>query len=164
MEWIKRHHFPLLLFLVYIFCVIYVSPFKDFPLNDDWAYSWSVGHLLQYKELKISDWIAPTSIFHIIWGAMFVKLLGNKYSVFRLATLIMSFLGSLFFYKTLKKIGMDEIKCIWGTLIFLFNPVFFCLVFLIIQKSPFCHSALFQYFCILKRRPREINGYGWDLS
>ena len=129
MVWFKKYYFLIALIVIYAGCIIYINPFKNFPLNDDWAYAWSAKQLLEHHELRISDWVSPTSVFHILWGSLFAYILGFHHGILRLATLTMSLIGGVFLYKTLKKTGLDERRAIWGTLLLVFNPLYFVFSF-----------------------------------
>ena len=54
---------PVLLGLIWICMILLANPIGDFPLNDDWAYAYSVQHLLQHGELRFSDWTATESLW-----------------------------------------------------------------------------------------------------
>src|SRR5215475_1296009 len=50
---------PLLFGLIWICMIFLANPIGNFPLNDDWAYAYSVQHFLQHTELRFSDWTGP---------------------------------------------------------------------------------------------------------
>ena len=56
---------------LWILTALLVNPLGDFPLNDDWAYAWSVRQLLERGEFLISDWAAANLLTQVMWGALF---------------------------------------------------------------------------------------------
>jgi hypothetical protein len=55
--------------------VILVNPIGDFPLNDDWAYGWTVKTLLETGVFQLSDWTATNILPQALWELYFVSLL-----------------------------------------------------------------------------------------
>jgi len=102
-----------------------VSPQGEFPLNDDWAYAWSVRHLLQTGELRISEWISATVVFQIYWGALFAQLAGGfSFTALRWSTLVMSFVGCLALYDLLRQLDIPAPSALLGALTYAVNPIY----------------------------------------
>ena len=74
---------PVLLGLIWICMILLANPIGDFPLNDDWAYGYSVQHLLQHGELRFSDWTATNLLGQVVWGALFCLPLGFSFTALR---------------------------------------------------------------------------------
>jgi hypothetical protein len=128
-NWIKKNYFFFVLIAIYALCIFFIKPFKDFPLNDDWAYAWSSEQLVKHGVLKISDWVSPTSVFHVVLGALFSFIFGFNHGTLRLTTLFMSLLGGFFLYKLIRQTGKDEYSSIFGALLLIFNPLYFVFSF-----------------------------------
>ena len=67
----RQFQWPILLVLIWICMVALTNPVGNFPLSDDWAYAYSVQHLLQHGELRFSDWTATNLLGQVVWGALF---------------------------------------------------------------------------------------------
>jgi len=130
---IKQYPGIILVTLIYILLFLIIKPANySFPLNDDWVYGYSVEKLLQTGQLRLSDYSAATSVTQIFWGYMFCKLFKvtqgiEIYSILRLSTFIASFISMIFFYLLLKRLKIIEFNCISGTILLIFNPLFFVL-------------------------------------
>ena len=70
---------PLLLwgtFALFILIVCFVNPFREMPLEDDWAYALSVRHLLETGKYQLHDWAETNMVFQVYWGALFERIWG----------------------------------------------------------------------------------------
>jgi len=67
---------PIVLATFFIGAVLLVPPRGEFPINDDWDYAATVGDLLRYGEIRLSDWPGMTLVGQIFWGGLFAKLFG----------------------------------------------------------------------------------------
>ncbi len=110
---------------IYVAIVYTVPPTGDFPLNDDWAYGWSVRKLLESGQLRQSEWSATTALAQVYWGAVFAKLFGGfSFTTLRWSTLAMSFFGSLALYGFLRQLGISERSARLGMLTIVVNPLY----------------------------------------
>ena len=82
--------------LLYAALLALIRPFGGFPLNDDWAYAWSVERLLAAGQLRLSDWTSPSLVFQVLCGALWTKLAGFGAFQLRLLTLTFAALGAAF--------------------------------------------------------------------
>src|SRR5438477_7741425 len=84
-----RERFPLLTILgFFAFACLLVSPLRDVPVNDDWAYAWSVENLLKTGHLAVLDWSAHYPILATLWGSLFSLFFGFSFGVLRLSTMV----------------------------------------------------------------------------
>ena len=86
---------PALLGLIWISMVVVVNPIGNFPLNDDWAYGYSVRALVEQGEIRFSDWTATNLIAQVVWGALFCLPYGFSFTALRLSTAVLGFAGIL---------------------------------------------------------------------
>lgn len=118
---------PVVLVFVVVYGIWFVAapPRGEFPLNDDWAYAWSVRHLLQTGELRISDWTSATAILQVILGALSAKLGGGfSFTALRWSTLIVSFVGCLALYDLLQQLGAPALSALLAGLALAANPMY----------------------------------------
>ncbi|MCB4792844.1 MAG: glycosyltransferase family 39 protein [Elusimicrobia bacterium] len=128
MTGLKKYLYPFLLLIVFGVTILAVSPKGNFPLNDDWVYSYSVRHLFDKGIIKLSDWVAPSIVFHVYWGWLWCKIFGKfDFQILRLSTIVLSCIGILFFYFILDKISNNKKLSFLGALTLLFNPLWFIL-------------------------------------
>ena len=126
-SFLLRYRYSLLLILIFVICEIIVSPYGNFPLNDDWSYAKSVLIFNKDGKIDIGDWPAMTLMTHILWGALFTKILGFSFSVLRLSTLISSIIGILVLNKLVVRISKSDLIGFVASLTLLFNPFYFSL-------------------------------------
>ena len=130
MNFINKNIYIILLSVIFILSALAVWPKGAFPLNDDWVYSYSVKHIFDYGSIKLSDWAAPSIVFHVYWGWLWCKLFGHfSFNALRLSGMFLSFTGLVFFYRLLKKSSADEPLPFFGALVLFFNPLWFLLTF-----------------------------------
>jgi hypothetical protein len=110
---------------VYAVWLLFVPPSGNFPLNDDWAYAWSVRRLLDTGQLRISEWSAVTSVFPVYWGALFCRAAGSfSFAALRWSTLMMSVLGCLGVYDFLRECGLPVRSACLGAVAVAANPIY----------------------------------------
>jgi hypothetical protein len=86
--------------LVLAQCIVawIISPYGNFPLNDDWAYAHSVEWLLTENRIRLSDWIAMTLLPQTLLGGGLSAMLGFSFEVLRALTFGTSLLCSVLLY------------------------------------------------------------------
>src|SRR5262245_2719136 len=91
-----------------------LRPLHDTPFVDDWAYAWSVEHLLQTGEFRILDWSVSLDAAHVLWGALFCAPFGFSFTALRLSTWVLSLLGLVGFYVLLRELGASRRDTLLG--------------------------------------------------
>lgn len=67
-----------LLLLGFSVVLALVPPVRSYPMSDDWAYAQSVSGLL-HLTYRPHDWTQPTSLGHLVWGALFSLIFGYNF-------------------------------------------------------------------------------------
>jgi 4-amino-4-deoxy-L-arabinose transferase-like glycosyltransferase len=110
---------------VYALWLLAVSPRGDFPLNDDWAYAWSVRHLLETGELRISEWASAASVVPVYWGALFSRLAGGfSFTALRISTLVFGVVSPLALCWLLRGLDIPRPAAVLAAVALLANPLF----------------------------------------
>jgi len=109
--------------LFVVSAVALLRPFGDFPLNDDWAYARSVFELLDTGRLRLSDWVPASTAFHVLWGSLWARLLGESHAVLRLSGAAWLALGGLGVAATARRLGAGERAAAIAGLSFVANPL-----------------------------------------
>ena len=105
-------NWPLLVFAgLWLAVIVVVDPRGEFPLNDDWAYAWSVKTLLQEGRFQLSDWGAVNLLPQTLWGWLFSVPGGFSFTALRVSTLIASLI-TLF---ALAGFSWDDFTCLSPT-------------------------------------------------
>lgn len=133
-----RKSIPLiLLFVFWIVSILLVNPFANFPLNDDWAFSESVSHLVNEGQIKFSDWQSMTLIAQVFWGALFCIPFGFSFIALRVSTLFLGLLGVFSVYLLMQEIGANRRIAFFAALLIAANPFYFVLSNSFMTDIPF---------------------------
>lgn len=114
-----------LLLAVYALWFAVASPIGEFPLDDDWAYAYSVRHLLDTGTLKLSNWTSATVVFQIYLASAVAWLSGGfSFTALRLTTLGVSLAGCVAGYDLFRQLRLERSAAALGTLAIAANPLF----------------------------------------
>lgn len=117
------------------------NPIGEFPLNDDWSYSYSVRSLIERNELEFTDWVSMPLITQVIWGTLFTITDGFSFTALRISTLFLAFWAVVATYVLLRSTSADAVTSAIGALSLLTNPIFFSLSHTFMTDVPF--TAMF---------------------
>ncbi len=123
--------------LIWLLAELFVNPIGNFPLNDDWAYGQNVYFLSEEGRIDFSDWPAMTLIVQVLWGTVFCKIFGFSFTVLRLSTIALGVWSSWIAFLFFKHYTNNWKLAYGGTLLLIFNPLFFCLANSFMTEVPF---------------------------
>jgi hypothetical protein len=106
---------------------ILANPIGDFPVNDDWAYGWTVRNLLETGHFQLADWTATNLLPQALWGTLFCLPFGFSFTALRLSTLILGLAGVITTYGLLSEAGASSRISLFCSLIIALNPIYFAL-------------------------------------
>lgn len=92
LQHIKQKPHVWVLFLVMVIAECVVWPQGEFPLNDDWSYTWSARWLFQHGDIRIGSWPAMTLWTHLVWGLLFLKVFGFSFFILRFSMMVAAFI------------------------------------------------------------------------
>lgn len=139
-----------------------IGAFREFPLDDGWAYFIAVRGLLEDGALRIPDIVSPTAVAHIAWGALWANIFGLSHSTLRASTIA---LGALALALTLV---MNEDRPTEPTkdggrsalgLSLIGNPMFVILCLTAMTDVPYLAWFLLS---IRSYQRAQISDRGWD--
>src|SRR5262245_2343204 len=126
-----------------------VAPWSDVPVVDDYAYAWSVEHLLRTGRIVINDRSSIYPIVQIVWGALFARVFGFSFGALRLSTVLVSIAGCWAIYLTLRELAFDVTVSLLGAVTVALYPTWFVLSFTFMTDVPFVSlSAIALYFYV----------------
>ena len=152
---------PLLFVLA---AVALVRPFGDFPLNDDWAYAASARALLEEGELRLSDWVPASTVFHIVWGSGWALLVGEGHLALRLSVVCWLATGALLLAATLRRLGASETVAALGGLCFAANPLALSFGFTYHTDVPFVALGIAALYALLRFDEQQQTRWLWVSS
>jgi hypothetical protein len=147
-----------LIVLMWLVPLAMLRPLHDTPFVDDWAYAWSVEHLLQTGELRILDWSVSLDAAHVLWGALFCAPFGFSFTALRLSTWVLSLLGLVGFYVLLRELGVSRRDALLGVGLVGFYPVYFILSFSFMTDVPFVALVIWFFAALARSVARESTG------
>jgi hypothetical protein len=134
---------------VWIVMAALVNPVGNFPMNDDWAYGWSVKTLLDTGDFRLSDWTAVNLLPQVIWGALLCTLTGFSFTTLRVSTLMLGAVGVLTTYALLREVRADRSVALVGALAVAVNPLYFSLASSFMSDVPsFTLTVASIYFLV----------------
>jgi hypothetical protein len=157
-----RDEWPSLLAIVAVFAGgwLFVSPWRNVPIIDDWVYAWSVEHLVKTGRLAVLDFSSIYPIAQALWGALFASVAGFSFGILRLSTVVISTVGCWALYLTMREVGVDPSSALIATLAVALSPVYFSLSFSFMTDVPFTAvSTIAAYFYvsgIVRDRPMRF--------
>ena len=143
---------------IFIICELIVFPVGEFPLNDGCTYARSVLILVQEGRLYTEDWQA-TVVTNIIWGALFVKIMGWSFFALRLSTIVMAAGGILFMYALALRLSSHRLSALCAAFTLMFNPYFFHLGNVFMTDAAF--TTLMLACCYFAIRYIETDKILW---
>ena len=106
-------------------------------MNDDWAMSRSVKHLLEQGIYQPTGCLGMTLIIHVFWGALFCIPSGFSFMAVRISTLVLSLVGVLGVYVLIRQLNRPRWLAMICALTLCFNPVYFSLSNTFMTDVPF---------------------------
>ncbi|OGY45475.1 MAG: hypothetical protein A2744_02190 [Candidatus Buchananbacteria bacterium RIFCSPHIGHO2_01_FULL_44_11] len=135
-------------FLIFIGAFLFVRPFGEFPLIDDWVHSLTIHSYLADGDFFYSPLLASFLHVPILYGIGLGKLFGFSFFLLRLSNLILGFFTVIIFYRFLRHLKNPPPASFLLSLLLWFNPIFFSLSHTFMSDVPalfFLVTALFFY-------------------
>lgn len=161
--------------------------FGNYPVNDDWIFARQID-AFNHGIIKLSAEIDPSFLFQGFLGYVWSRLFGYSFVSLQILTFLITVLGALFLFKTLRLLETNRKLAIFATLLYFFNPLIFtssfsfmtdnyfvtCLIislyfYVLSQKFPdkkryFLLSCLFIFFSTLVRQTGVFIGVAYLLA
>jgi hypothetical protein len=128
-------------------------PWGGWSVSDDWAYSDSVRLLLEQGRLRIPELAFPTSLSHILWGALWCLPGGFSVSTLRLSSLAASAAATAGMFAWLAEFGAAPAVCALGAAALAFCPVFVGASYTFFTDVPFLALLIWSLWAYRRGRP-----------
>jgi len=151
----------ILLAAPYLFAFALIDPLINQPFHDYWTYAWSVDHFLKTGLLQVLDWSIHYPFAQVLWASLFALPFGFSFSLLKLSTVVLAWLGALAVYGTLRELGRNQGDSLVATLILVVNPVFFVLSFSFMTDVPFISIANIAFFFFVRGFCRKTLSQVW---
>ncbi len=138
-------------FAIILFAKIYTL----YPIDDDWSYIKAAETFFNTGKLQFTPWTSPSLVFQIMWGALFSWFFGFSVNTLILSTQIISCLGMVFFYLLLRQTGCRSLKALFLTLLLIFNPYSFPLLYTFFTDQHFIALMLISTYFYYRGMKRQ---------
>lgn len=112
---------------MWVMVAFVINPIGEFPINDDWAYAWSVKTLMDGGGFQLSDWAAVNLLPQVLWGSVFSLPGGFSFTALRISTLSAALIALLILHRLLRDTRIGGPLTVAGVLAVAFNPVYLAL-------------------------------------
>ena len=143
--------------VLWLLAVFIVNPTGNFPLNDDWAMSRSVKHLVEQGNYQHTGALAMTLIAHVFWGALFCLPHGFSFTAVRISTLVLSLAGVLGLYVLIRQLDRPRWLAMICALTLAFNPIYFSLSNTFMTDVPFTAWEIWACLFFVRHLQRQRN-------
>ena len=135
---LARAHWLLgLVLLAFGIAAIWIDVLTPVATTDDWGYSRSVEILLDEHRLEVFTIVAATSVFQILWGALFALFTDNTLGAVRLSTVVMVGLSGFALYDICRQFRISPNRSALVVAAYLFNPLSFVLAYTFMTDPHF---------------------------
>jgi hypothetical protein len=147
---------------------IALVPPIDLPSNDDWMYAEMTRTLVNEHQYVHHPFVQPTSVVHVLGGAVFAQFFGQSYVTLRAATLVLGLVGAWAAAKCAMACGLTRRAALLTGVVVLVNPLYVYLSNTFMTDVPFLAymslSALFYLKALRSNRSIHILcGSSWGL-
>jgi hypothetical protein len=135
--------------LLMIVCVVVAYPVAEIGFIDDWSYVRTAQLYAQTGHMVYNGWSTAMLGWQILWGALFIKLLGFSFTALRISMLPLAALTVYLFNRILARCGVNPRNAVIGTLTFALCPLFIALTASYMSDIPglLC-IVLCLYLCL----------------
>ncbi len=113
----------------FVAAAAFISPRGNFPLNDDWMYSFAVQRFMETGKFEFVGPNCTSCLLHVVAGAALCKPFGFSHEVLRLFTLVLGCLNSIGVYLLIREFRVTRKLATLAALTYAGNPIFLNLVF-----------------------------------
>lgn len=136
--------------LVYWIIFVLMHPIFDHAFQDDFAYAQTVKHLVGGGYLRVSEWTAVSFLAQAYWAALFSLLLGFSFKTLTISTIVIFYIGLVFFYFLLKELNLSDFISTSFTLLFLGYPWMLLLAYSFMTDVPYISVYIISFYFLMR--------------
>ena len=146
--------------------ILATRPFVEMGLIDDFSYvktAWDFAHTGHFV---FNGWATAMLGWQVIWGALFVRLLGDTFFALRLSVLVVAGLSVLLLHAILRRGGLTRENAALGTMVVGLSPIFVPLSVTFMTDVGGLFVILLSLYCCLRAEKSEADGaaLGWIVA
>ena len=121
-------------------CALWVRPWVEIGIIDDWSYIRSAQVLANTGHIVYNGWATAMLGWQLYFGAALIKLFGFSFTVTRGGTLAVAMATGALMQRTLLRLGITAWNSAAATLVMLLSPVFMAVTSASCLMSTVCWS------------------------
>lgn len=130
--------------------LILVSPYGEFPLNDDWVYTRMHEGLVQQGRLAVHPYSSAYAAVQVIWALPFSLLFGESFTLLRITNLIAAFGVLCATVWCARILGLGRKRSLAAAFVVFVNPLFINMAYTYMTEIPFMLLAMLSAAFYLK--------------
>lgn len=136
--------------LLLLLATLFVRPYGDFPLGDDENHAIGTWNFARSGHFKFAIDTTPPLRAQVVWGAAWTRLFGESFDVLRASTIVLTGLALILINRLLALAGFGLGLRLFGTLAFLFNPIYFWSTYSYMTEAPYVFASLLALYCFVR--------------
>jgi hypothetical protein len=138
-----------------LLAAVLLRPFPNTPFVDDWAYSWSVQHLLETGRFQFPELVLNPIITQVLWGVLFCLPFGFSLTALRISTWVLGIFAVCALYLLVRESGGSRSGALAGASVLGVYPAFFILAPTFMTDVPFLAAMLWSMFLFVRALRRR---------
>ena len=147
------------LLLGFAFAAFLVGLGGEFPLLDDWMYSYPIKSLIESGTYELHGEFSPYTFFQVGWAYFLSWIYGEfSFKILRLSVLFFSAAGIYGMFQWIKAVSGNQNIAWLAALLLMFNPLYFNLSFSFMSDVPFAAMMIlgfWQYTLFFKNQQKR---------
>src|SRR3989344_1246367 len=111
-----------LILLITAVLLLLMLPVRSQVYRDDFAYAQSVRQFVEFGEVKITEWAAPTLVLQVLWGGLFSKISGFSLGALHPSVIVLLPIILICLFKALQELKVSNFNSLALTILFLSIP------------------------------------------
>ncbi|MGI4757888.1 MAG: ArnT family glycosyltransferase [Janthinobacterium lividum] len=109
---------------VLLVCIYLVHPVVELATDDDWSYGKTAFDFARSGHFVYNGWATAMLGWQVVWGALFIKVLGFSFFALRLSTVVTAAASAFLFHRVLLHFGIRSSNAVLGSLTLVLCPLF----------------------------------------
>ncbi len=139
-----------LILLITAVLLLLMLPVRSQVYRDDFAYAQSVRQFVEFGEVKITEWAAPTLVLQVLWGGLFSKIFGFSLGALHPSVIVLLPIILICLFKALQELKVSNFNSLALTILFLSIPFILQFTYSFQTDIPFLTLEIISIFFFLK--------------
>ena len=148
---------------IYVLAVAAVNPFRECPVDDDWAYALTTWHFVHTGQYRLHEWLSANIPFQTLWGGMFSVVSGGSFQALRFSTIGLFLIGLIAFNALTIEHRLSQTAASLLTLCVASSSLMFRLSLSFMSDVPFFATMTLAILCY-SRAVRRMTWLTWVVA